>query len=205
MKNKIKFVYFDVGGVVFRWKEIFTEIALKYNKKSDEVLFSFYKYDKLSCLGKISPDDIWKGMRKDLGIMADKDLDFLEFSTSKFIPITQTHQFIKELTESIPVGLLTNIHPGVFEKSVSKKHIPDINYHAVVKSYEIGMVKPDKNIFLHAQKLAKVPHKNILFIDDLEANLLTARSFGWKTILFETDNPEKSITDIKKLLGLYHS
>lgn len=202
MKNKIKFVYFDVGGVLLRWRETLLELAKVYRKPIGDVEKAYLKYEELSLRGKIDTKLLWRKFCGDLKIKADDKFNFVEFSMENFLPIKQTHKLLKQLIGHIPVGLLTNVHPGFFERAIFHKHIPDLKYHAVVQSCEIGLIKPEKGIYLHAGRLAQAPHKNILFIDDLEVNVVAARSLGWKTVLFETDNPGKSIKEIKNILGI---
>lgn len=198
MKKNIKFVYFDVGGVLFRWREVIEEIAKRHGKKADEVLRVFAKYDEAACRGLLTSQQLWKQMYRKLKISPKIDFDFFKFSIKKFVPITETHEFIKEIAEYLPVGLLTNVHPGVFDQVKRLGHIPDINYSAVIQSCQIGLVKPEKEIYEHAQKKAKVKPKHLLFIDDTQVNIKGAEVLGWNTVLFDTDNPARSIREIRK-------
>lgn len=198
MKKDIKFVYFDVGGVLFRWREVLIEIAVKHKKPVDEVLRVFAKYDEAACRGLLTSQQLWKKIHRELKISPEKDFDFLNFSMTKFVPIIETHEFIKEIAEHLPIGLLTNVHPGVFEQVRRFGHIPNLNYSAVIQSCLLGVVKPEKEIYKHAQKQAKVKPKHLLFIDDTEVNIKGADVLGWNTVLFDTNNPARSIREIRK-------
>lgn len=198
MKKDIKFVYFDVGGVLFRWREVLIEIAVKHKKPVDEVFRVYTKYDEVACRGIISYQKLWENMYSDLGISSEKDFNFFDFSMEKFTPILESHKFIKKIAKHLPVGLLTNIHHGVYDHLREAGNIPDINYATVVQSCLLGKVKPEKEIYHHAQKKAKVKPKNILFIDDFAINVEAAQALGWNTVLFDTDNPARSIREIRK-------
>lgn len=198
MKNDIKFVYFDVGGVIFRWREVLEGIAKNYGRKADEILRVFVKYDEAACRGLITSQQIWQKMHRELRISPKKDFDFFKFSLEKFAPITETHEFVKEIAEYLQVGLLTNIHPGVFDQVKKLGHIPNINYSVIIQSCQIGLIKPEKEIYEHAQKKAKVKARHILFIDDTEINIKGAEVLGWNTVLFDTNNPARSIREIRK-------
>lgn len=202
MRNDIKFVYFDVGGVLFRWREVLEEIAIKHGKKADGILRVFSKYDEAACRGLLTSQQLWKKMHRELKISSEKDFDFLSFSMTKFVPIVETHEFIKEIAEHLPIGLLTNVHPGVFDQVKKSGHIPDINYSVVIQSCLIGLVKPEKEIYQHAQRKAKVKPKHLLFIDDTEVNIKGAEVLGWNTALFDTNNPARSIRKIRHRIGL---
>ncbi len=198
MRNDIKFVYFDAGGVLFRWREVLEEIATKHGKKIDEIIPIFTKYDEAACKGTITSQQLWHGIYTELGIEIDKNFDFLSFSIERFTPIIETHNFIKKIAKRLPVGILTNAHLGVFDQVQKARHIPDVNYSVIIQSCLIGLIKPERKIYEHAQKKAKVAAKNILFIDDLEVNITGAKAFGWNTVLFDTDNPSRSIREIRK-------
>lgn len=201
MKKQIKFVYFDVGGVIFRWREIFDDMAIVHGRKVDDVLGAFAKYDTDACLGLIHSNQLWKNMCGDLGIKEDKNFDFFQFAMDRFIPIPETHKLLKDVSSKYHVGLLTNIHPGVFDEACKRKHIPKIDYKVIIQSCLVGMVKPEKEIFHYARQMAKVDHEEILYIDDFELNINSANKLGWQAILFETNCPNKTIKEIKRLLG----
>lgn len=202
MKKQIKFVYFDVGGVIFRWREIFDDMAIMHNRNVNDLLSVFAKYDTDACRGLIHSNQLWKNMCRDLGIKEDKNFDFFQFAMDRFIPIQETHQFIEEISKKYPVGLLTNIHPGVFDQAKKRKHIPKVDYKVIIQSCLVGMVKPEKVIFHHAKQRAKAEHEEILYIDDFEVNINSAKELGWQTVLFETNYPKRSIENIRRKLDL---
>ncbi len=201
MNKKIKFIYFDVGGVIFRWREIFDDMAIIYNRNVDEMLRVFAKYDTDACRGLLHSNQLWDKMCRDLGIKEDKNFDFFQFAMDRFIPIKETHLLIEEISKKYPVGLLTNIHPGVFDHALKRKHIPKVDYKVIIQSCLVGMVKPEKEIFHHAKQRTKAEHEEILYIDDFDININSAKELGWQTILFETNYPKRSILNIRGKLG----
>ncbi len=52
-------------------------------------------------------------------------------------------------------------------------------------SSDIGLLKPFPEIYEYVQKNLKVKPEEILFIDDLEANLVIPKRMGWKTFYFK--------------------
>jgi FMN phosphatase YigB (HAD superfamily) len=202
MKPPIKFVYFDVGGVILEWHGLIEIIAKRYNKSVDKVWKAFGIYDPHSNLGKITPQELWLGMCRELKIPNGEIVDFSSLAMQTFSPILETHEFVRNLSQHLPVGILSNIHFGFYKHCLQHGHIPNIKFSAVVESCEIGLVKPEKEIFLHAQRLVKVQPENILFIDDYEENIRGAKAAGWQAILFETQNPAKSLQRIKNILSL---
>lgn len=202
MKAEIKFIYFDLGGVVFYWREGLNRLAEIAGRSLEEVIKVFDKYDNLACQGKISPQELWNRYRKELEIKMDENFNFLDFWTDSFSLIAETHRLVKELVGYYPLGLLVNIYKGTFPLAIKKGFVPKLNYSVVVQSCYVGLVKPDKKIFQFAQKQAGVPASAILFIDDSSQNIKAAENLGWNSILFEENQPAESIRKIRSNLNL---
>ena len=82
-----------------------------------------------------------------------------------------------------------------------KGHVPKLNYSAIVESHKLGLVKPEKEFFLYAQKLSSVEPEEILFIDDSQKNVDFANQLGWNAFFFDTSNQSRSISKIKEILA----
>jgi glucose-1-phosphatase len=57
-------------------------------------------------------------------------------------------------------------------------------FDALVLSYEIGQRKPHAGFYAHCQKLADAAPHEIIFIDDIPANIEAARAHGWHGIVY---------------------
>jgi len=62
---------------------------------------------------------------------------------------------------------------------------------------EIKLIKPEKEIFDYALEKTSLSPNEILFIDDSEVNVVAAESFGWNSVLFNTQEPLESIKKIR--------
>lgn len=202
MNNTIKFVYFDIGGVLMRWQGMMEAIAVKYGRTSTEVEKVYFRYDDLACRGELTTQNAWEMVCRDLQIVPSSTIDFMTFCLETFTPITPMHHLAKSVIQRYPLGLLTNIHKGGVELFIEKRLIPDLPYAATVKSCDVGHIKPEKAIYDIAQKQAGVDHRHIFFADDFVQNIEAARSLGWQAVQFRTDQPEQSVKEIKKMLGL---
>lgn len=200
MKNNIKFIYFDVGGVMFKFKNGLEKISINYNvdlKKVEEV---FKKYDDEVCRGKIDTNQLWLNYKKELGIKSEDDFNFSDFWVSNFEPIKSIHKLIFEIKQEYNIGLLTNIYKETFNKSIKNGSIPNINYFAVIQSCDLGYVKPEYEIYKIAQDLTGVISEEILFVDDNIKFLVPAKNMGWQTFLYDSFNHEKSSEELMKLI-----
>jgi len=106
------------------------------------------------------------------------------------------------LQSRFKIGLLSNIPEDLFDLIANKNLLPNIKYSVVVKSGQLKMIKPEKQIFEYALKKSGVLPSQILFIDDTKVNLQAAEGFGFNTYLFNTLNPKQSVAEINNILLL---
>lgn len=78
-------------------------------------------------------------------------------------------------------GILSNSGPGARERE--RCHGFELVTDDIVYSHEVGVAKPDPEAYvLTARRLEVEPHE-VLFLDDLEANVVAARAAGWHAVL----------------------
>lgn len=183
-KNFNGFVYFDLGGVVFDWEDGVKNISALSGKSLDAVKEVFLKHDDSACRGQINPQEFGKIYERELSFSFGNK-DFLTFWVNGFKPILETHKLIHELADrKVPIGIITNIYQGTYEKALGR-FIPDINYQAIIKSCDYGLVKPDLEFLKIAEEACGFEKNQITLIDDNKTNIETAIKFGWNTALFE--------------------
>jgi epoxide hydrolase-like predicted phosphatase len=73
-----------------------------------------------------------------------------------------------------------------------------VGANVLVYSYEVGVEKPDRRIYeITCQRLGVDPSE-VVFLDDLEANVTAARQLGMRAVLFH--NTTQAITDVDAFL-----
>lgn len=78
-------------------------------------------------------------------------------------------------------AILSNSAPGAREAE-AHHGFEDIT-DDIVYSHEVGVAKPDPAVFaLAGQRLGVRPHE-VLFLDDVEDNVIAAREAGWHAVL----------------------
>jgi epoxide hydrolase-like predicted phosphatase len=68
----------------------------------------------------------------------------------------------------------------------------------LVYSYEVGIQKPDRRIYEIACQRLGVHPAEVVFLDDLEANVVAARHLGMRAVLFQST--AQAITDVEACL-----
>ena len=200
-RKPIKFVYFDVGGVMFNFSGMFTSLANILNVPIKDVYDFWEPRDDALNLGTLTPGEFWRQIKTHFRYRG-QDIDLVDLWLTSFRAITETHAFVRKVSRTRKIGLLTNAMPGSVAKTKALGHIPRVCFAAVIDSSVLGIAKPDPEIFTIAQKRAGVAAGEILFIDDSTTNIKQAHKSGFHTYHFDTDNPTASVEELKMLMGL---
>jgi FMN phosphatase YigB (HAD superfamily) len=198
----INFVYFDLGGVFFEWDQAFATAANKFGVDIKRIIGIFNEHDEEITKGYMAPGKFWNVCREKLNIKGGENYNFLESWVGDYVPIEVLHKMARVIAEKYHVGIISNIYKGMYPLLLKRKIVPDLDFKPVILSCEVHLRKPEKEIFKLAQERAGCGVDEILFIDDSTSSVAGAKDFGWKTVLFETYNPDKTIDKVKKRLNL---
>ena len=97
--------------------------------------------------------------------------------------------------QGVRCGLLSNSWGHRYDRSRWEEL-----FDATVISGEIGMRKPDPEIYALAAERLGLPPQEIVFVDDIQHNLPPAEAIGMATVHHTT--AEKTVTELESLLGL---
>jgi len=88
------------------------------------------------------------------------------------------------LYERMPTALLTN---NVREWGPVWRGLIDVAslFDVVIDSCEVGMRKPEPAIYELTREKLGLPHDALFFVDDIGANLKSARALGWQTLRYD--------------------
>ena len=191
MKRKgIKNLIVDFGGVLIgldrqRCLENFRELGLPDVEHTLDIYHQqdfFQQYEK----GLISSADFRNVIREKIGRdVADARIDAAWNSFLVSIP-TYKLDLLLALRKDYVVYLLSNTNEIHWEWSCEhafpyKAFRVEDYFEHIFLSYEMKMAKPDEEIFRKVLDDAGLDPKETFFIDDSEANCLTARSLGIST------------------------
>lgn len=187
----IKNVIFDLGNVLIDFKPIKYIKSLGYDDEKALEIFN-----------KTIKDSIWADM--DRGIYRDKESYVKAFKTKypeiqddidKFLggpwienvifPLKDNLKMIDLVKEKgLKYYILSNYPKDAFEYTYDM--CPFIqNGDGMVISYDVLMIKPDKNIYLKLLDKYGLKANECLFIDDLDINIEGAKSVGINAFVFK--------------------
>ena len=146
--------------------------------------------------GKISPEDFY---------LKVKDMLNLTLSFNSFIPIWNdiffltaknrlVYRMVNALRLNYKTALLSNINTLHYE--YLKKNFPVFGvFDKIFLSFQLGLIKPDKEIYKKVIQELKVSPEEIFYTDDRQELVESANSVGIKGCVFV--NFEQLVNDIK--------
>lgn len=198
-KTGIRFVYFDINGVLVRFfHRAFTEVAEDVGVRADLAENLFWRYNDDVCRGAMSLEALNQTFDKEL---RTQGFSWKEYYMRNAEPMPQIKEFVEWTAKYYEVGLISNSAPGFLEEMLAGGLIPDVNYDAVVDSSKVGSIKPEYKIYEVAQELAAVEPNEILLIDNERPNLTAADHAGWQVLSFDDFDPAESIAQAKHYLA----
>jgi putative hydrolase of the HAD superfamily len=105
--------------------------------------------------------------------------------------------FARARSRGLKTGIVSNSGPGAreAERHYGFEAITD----DIVYSHEVGLRKPDPEIFALATSRLGVRTGEVVFLDDVPANVDAARAAGWHAVLHEAT--ARSIEQIEAIIA----
>jgi len=198
-KTGIRFVYFDIDGVLISdWHHAFNEASETTGLPVDQIENAFWRHSDAACRGELSLAQFDAAMAKDLHL---KSFDWLKHYLKSAKIQRPVQDLLAWAAEHYEVGLLHNHMAGVYEALLERGLIPKLDYKVVIDSSKVGAVKPEAKIYEIASRRAGVKPNEILLIDDLRPNLTAADRAGWQIAHYDPLHADASLTRIKELLA----
>lgn len=195
-----KIIFFDVGNIFMTFDKIFTRVCTDLNldiKKFDD---AYSPYDIRANLGQLDIPDIWAKICTTLNIKDGLTYPIIEKWISDYESILPMHKFVVSLQGKYQLGIISNYYRGYFTEATRQGFIPRIDFSPLIISAEVGVMKPDRQIYELAEAKAGFSGSEILFIDDKPENMVVPQTLGWQTFVFNYHLPEQSILDLQKII-----
>lgn len=200
--QQIQFVYFDVGGVLIKdfsgnhkWEELKRDLGV--NPETDPAFEAAWDtIDEQVCID-FDVDGLTDTIRTIPGIKIPDQYSMLDDFVNRFEFSPLIWPLVNQLSQSISLGLLTNMYPRMLDKIFKRGLVRKEFFNVIIDSSVVGFKKPQPEIFALAQKSAGVEAHQILFIDNSLENVKAAQNLGWQTFLFDSLIIESSIRSLQ--------
>ncbi len=197
-KSGVRFVYFDINGVLVRfYNRAFGQLAAETGSSADQIETAFWHFNDTVCRGELPMEEFNKRFAERIGA---KSLDWRAYYLEAIDPISEMQELVGWASEHYHIGLLSNIMPGFIDDMFDQGVLPKVAYDSIIDSSKVGAIKPEPRIFEVAQEWAECDPAEILLIDDSRANLMAAERMGWKVIWFDDSRPDESTEHVRAAL-----
>lgn len=192
--SEIKAIIFDLGGVIV--KEVFDEeipiISKEYNITEQEFKNLRSKYHQEMLRGLLSIREFDK-------IIAEKfhtqrNLKIWNENYLKMTPINEELLQLVLRLKNYKIAMISNIYDVTAEAEKSRGIFN--HFKPCILSCEVGLAKPNSEIFELTLKKLNLKASECIFIDDKEKNVISARNLGINSILFK--NNKDLLLELKK-------
>jgi putative hydrolase of the HAD superfamily len=189
----INAIVFDFGDVFINLDKNGANVALQelgvkdWNEELNQLNL---KYE----VGSISKEDFLNGIQKHTNDASIENIGKAWNAILLDFPLYRL-EFLQMLSKKYRLFLLSNtdaIHIATFEKKVGTTFYSDFYqcFEKVYYSFEIGMRKPNPDIYTYVLELNGLQAKQTLFVDDKKENTDAAASLGiqvWNLQVGEED------------------
>lgn len=189
-----KKIVFDFAGVLFRWHpesllkreipHIATDDAAAAHWRRE--IFQAYggdwaEFDR----GTVQAADLVQRIARRTGLPAADIQRVVERVPLELQPITDTVQWLAELHEQGRTLFFLSNMPEPYAAHLEREHAFIGWFVDGVISARVRHIKPEPGIFeLAARRFGVADPGELVFIDDHEPNVHSARSLGWNALLF---------------------
>ncbi|KPA19581.1 HAD-superfamily hydrolase, subfamily IA, variant 3 domain protein [Candidatus Magnetomorum sp. HK-1] len=190
----MKKIIFDLSEVLLTgFIGVDEQISRILDIKRSDIFSIIYNNDfNILMEGKISEIEFWNRVIRIGGWNISVDL-LSNITRNNFKEIAGVRDLIKKLKKKYQIGLLSN-HSREWVNYCENKY----NYHylfdVILYSFEVGLRKPQVEIFKLLLDKFSAKVDECIFIDDNKDNILSAQKMGFQSFLFKT--PGKLAKDL---------
>ena len=194
-----KIIIFDLGGVLVHldWDAVLTPLIRLSSKGEAQVRREVVNGPtvKESMLGRIGSREFHTTLCGNLGV----DLEYQEF-LSIWTRLLRANEEIIPLVERLKSShkLVLGSNTDEIHHTYCEQHVEALaQFDESFLSFQMGLLKPDPQFFIHILNELEASPGDCLFIDDSPENVESARSVGMTGLQFTSnDNLQSSLTAI---------
>lgn len=150
-------------------------------------------FDAPSDTGEISDKEFFAGIAGSIGLTGEEVRT--QWSTQAKID-TELIKFIKKIKSSYKIAICSNTISDLFYELLDKNEIREL-FDVIVASSEVGMVKPNADIYNYTLVQLNIEANEAIFVDDRLRNIDGARAVGIDGVIF--CDTKTLIQDLNKL------
>ena len=175
----IKAILFDFGGVLAELRGEAHLLPLVRHRLTREELWARWSDSpavRAHETGKVSAEQFAEQIVGELSLEIGPQAFLAGFRQWIVGPFSETHELIREVALRHTTALLTNTSALHWPVIKSLDVLPHM--HHIFASYQIGLIKPDRDYFDFALEQMRIAPQEAVFFDDSPLNVAAARDLG---------------------------
>ncbi|GAC1412845.1 MAG: hypothetical protein NVSMB66_3130 [Candidatus Doudnabacteria bacterium] len=194
--HPIKYILFDLGNVIYVDDEMTLDSIFHKNKLSKHSQKEYEEMIHATETNKKPTKSLMQLLIKIYKIkgVTPQELEEILLHSALIRPMWD---LFEDLSKNYKTAFLTNNQLGWPEKKAQHLGI-SLKPYRIFNSADLGIRKPNEEIYQFVMQKLKARPEEILFVDDRNYNLEWPKKLGWKTILFNGDMA-KVHSSLKKL------
>ena len=196
----IKAVFFDLGGVILRTEfqaprqHLAERLGMEYE---DLVKLVFESPSSIrASVGEISDKDHWAEVTRRLRRPAAQTEEIRREFFAGDVVDRELVEFLRSLRPRYFVGMISNAWPDLRDY-IARQKFDDAFDHMII-SGEVGVMKPEAQIYQIALEQARVSPNEAVFVDDMYENIEGCEKVGMHGIYFK--DPAATLKQLETLL-----
>jgi len=176
-------VLFDLGGVLIDFGGVAPMRELTGIESDDELWRRWLtcRWVRSFERGDCSAEDFAAGIVRDWGLPATPEAFLDSFGSWLAGPLAGAGELVNAVRAAVPVGCLSNTNALHWERHFASWPLLDgFDYRFL--SFELGLLKPDREMFDRVAALLPAPPSRVLFLDDNSLNVDGAAAAGFAAV-----------------------
>jgi putative hydrolase of the HAD superfamily len=203
MACAVRNVIFDLGGVVFDWNpdHIVSRVqpVAELQAALKQALFSHDDW-RMFDRGTLSESGLIERLQLRLGATRPEVDAILDAVRNSLVEKPETIKLLRALqARGTPLYCLSNMPASIYTHLRQRHSFWDA-FSGVVISGEVQLMKPEPEVFMHLLAAFNLRAEDCVFIDDLLANIESARQVGLHAIWFK--DAAQCSRELDQILGI---
>lgn len=176
----VELVLFDLGGVLADFGGVGPMRELAGIDTDEEVWRRWLACPWVRAFerGACGADEFAAGLVSEWGLSISPEQFLAGFRSWLAAPLPGAEELVRSVRDRMPVGCLSNTNQVHWDEAVVDWPLVDLFDHRFL-SFQIGLLKPDADVFQHVAKAVALEPSRVLFLDDNLINVEGARHAGF--------------------------
>jgi epoxide hydrolase-like predicted phosphatase len=187
MATTVEVMLFDLGGVLVEYAGVRGVASmLPAGTTESEIVerWSTCRHTKAFNLGQLSRQDFGERFVRDWGIDRPPEEFLREFRSWSRRLLPGAVELLASLRPRFRLAALSNSNELHWERNANDLGVNEL-FEVAISSHQVGVCKPDPDIFRVALSRLGVSPDAVMFFDDVRANVVTASGLGMRAFQVE--------------------